>query len=240
MTRASFVLAIALCACAPAPRLPSDAASDSTPADAADDRPEPTDAPELDATADVVAPLDVPSSADALEPQDVVDAARTDVTSDAGAPPDINARHGAMAVRATLRLTCGPGMPGVGAAGFCDAIKSETFEGACSVRGTRYQVAFSPFNCGLACYSITAAEDGALRTVTLSTGSGAPISGSNVVVTRGLEWVDGMGQRRQNFQVRVQLDPTPARDIRGIAGVVGVTAAPEYADVYALGCPKGP
>ncbi len=69
--RLAFALALALCACAPAPRLPSDAAPDSTPADAADDRPEPTDAPELDAAADVVAPLDVPSSPDALEPRDV-------------------------------------------------------------------------------------------------------------------------------------------------------------------------
>jgi hypothetical protein len=69
---------------------------------------------------------------------------------------------------------------------------------------------------------------------------GAPIIGTNMTLTRGLEWVDRMGQRRQNFYVRVQLDPTAARDVRGIAGAPGVTATTEYADVYALGCPKGP
>jgi hypothetical protein len=113
------------------------------------------------------------------------------------------------------------------------------FEGGCSVRGTRYQVAFSPFSCGLACYSIVTAEDGPLRSVTLVK-DGAPIIGTNVTLTPGLEWVDRMGQRRQNFYARVRLDPTPARDIRGIAGVAGITATPEYADVYALGCRKGP
>lgn len=236
--RLALAIALALSACA-APLVPPPDASPDAAAEAAADV---ASAPDADPPTDVAI-----DSADASELPDAQpdaasspDAGLEAGASDAGVPPNINVMHPSMAVRAALRLTCGPGMPGAGAAGFCDAIKSETFEGACSARGTRYQVAFSPFNCGLACYSITAAEDGALRAVTLSTGSGAPISGSNVVVTRGLEWVDGMGQRRQNFYVRVQLDPTPARDIRGIAGVAGVTVAPEYADVYALGCPKGP
>jgi len=239
--RAFVILAaFALCACAPPPIPTPDAQPDASSDASADAQSAPDAEPGMDASTDATPDVvSLPDATPEASSPDVVDAGAPDARADASAAPDINVRHDTMAVAAALRLTCGPGMPSAGAAGFCDAVKSETFEGACSVRGTRYQVAFSPFNCGLACYSIGAAEDGALRTVTLSTG-GAPISGTNIVVTRGLEWVDGMGQRRQNFYARVQLDPTPARDIRGIAGVAGVTLTPEYADVYALGCPKGP
>lgn len=240
VTRRLLPLFFALGACAAPQAPPPDASPDATAEAAADVASAPDADPPTDVAMDVTDASELPDAQPEASSPDVVDAGLEAGPSDAGVPPNINVMHPAMAVRAALRLTCGPGMPSASTAGFCDAIKSETFEGACSVRGTRYQVAFSPFNCGLACYSITVAEDGALRAVTLSTGSGAPISGTNVVVTRGLEWVDGMGQRRQNFYVRVQLDPTPARDIRGIAGVAGVTVAPEYADVYALGCPKGP
>lgn len=235
MTRASLALALALCACATPPLPPSDAAPDSTPADAADDRPEPADVLELDATPDALTPADVLSSPDALEPRDVVDA-RTDAPSDAGVPPDINARHDTTSLRVLMRRTCAAGI-----AEGCDEVQSTAFEASCSVRGARSNVYFLPCARGIGqCGEVFSNIDGALASIATTSSIGAvPAQGTDAFLTPGLEWVDGMGQRRQNFYVRARLAPASS-GVRGIAGVAGRTALPEYADFYALACPKGP
>lgn len=237
MTRVSLALVLALCACAPAPLPPSDAAPDSTPADAPDDRVEPADVPELDAAPDAPT-ADVPSSPDVLEPRDVVDAARLDAPSDTGVtpPPDINARHDAMELRVLMRRTCA-----LGRTEGCDEVQSRTFEASCSVRGTRFNVYFLPCARGLTqCGEVFSNIDGAFTSILATSSIGSiPAQGTDAFLTPGLEWTDGMGQRRQNFYVRARLAADAMR-ARGIAGVAGRTALPEYADFYALGCPKGP
>lgn len=238
MTRRLLAFALALCACAP-PVLPTPDAQPDVAAEAAADAHSAPDAePAMDARADVDAVVLLDAQPEA-NPPDATDAgSATDARADAAARPDINTRHDTMTVTAALRLTCAPGM-GVGAPDYCNAVKTVTFEGGCSVRGTRSQVGFSPFSCGIRCYSIGALVDGAFTSVTVDA-AGSIASGTNVWMVPGLEWVDGLGQRRQNFYVRVQMDPNVARDVRGIAGVPGITDLPEYADIYALGCPKGP
>lgn len=239
MTRRLLAFALALCACAPPPIPTPDAQPDAT-ADASADAQSALDAePGMDASTDATPDVvSLPDATPEASSPDVVDAGAPDARADARARPDINTRHDAMTVVATLRLTCAPGM-GVGVPDYCDAVKTEAFEGGCSVRGLRSQVGFSPFSCGIRCYSINALSEGAFTSVTVDV-SGSIASGTSVWLTPGLEWVDGLGQRRQNFYMRVQMAPNAPRDVRGIAGVAGMTDLPEYADIYALGCPKGP
>jgi hypothetical protein len=115
MPRRLFPFLALLAACSPVPPVP-DAAPDGQPAD---DHPQPPDAsdaqPAADATVDASS-LD--ARADVLELDAAADASPDVVTrdsssdaGDASAPPDIRVEHPAMAVRATLRLTCAPGMP---------------------------------------------------------------------------------------------------------------------------------
>lgn len=238
MTRYFSALVLTLCACAPAPLPPSDAAPDSMPADAPDDRVEPADVPELDAALDAPT-ADVPSSPDVLEPRDVVDAARPDAPSDAGAtPPDINARFDAMELRVLMRRTCA-----VGFTDGCDEVQSQAFEATCSVRGSvpRFSIYFLPCGRGpTRCGEVFANVEGTFTSIAASSSIGAaPTQGTDAIVTPGFEWTDGMGQRRQNFYVRARLSPS-ATGIRGIAGIAGRTQLAEYADFYALACPKGP
>lgn len=242
MLRGVVPLALALSACAPTPLPTPDAQPDAAAEAAADAQSAPDAEPPTDAAMDASDAAELPDAQPEASSPDVVDAGTPDSLSEAGdasaPPPDINARHDSMDVRATLRLTCAPGM-GVGAPDYCDAVKTTTYEGGCSVRGARSQVGFSPFACGIGCYSINALLEGTFTSVTVSAG-GSIASGSDVWITPGLEWVDGVGQRRQNFYARVRMAPNAPQDVRGIAGVAGLTALPEYADIYALGCPKGP
>ena len=235
MTRYLLALALALGACAPPPLPTPDAQPDAAADASADAQSAPDAEPGMDASTDATPDVvSLPDSTPDAEP----DASLPDVRTDARARPDINTRHDSMTVVAALRLTCAPGM-GVGVPDYCDAVKTEAFEGGCSVRGLRSQVGFSPFSCGIRCYSINALSEGAFTSVTVDVG-GSIASGTSVWLTPGLEWVDGLGQRRQNFYMRVQMAPNAPRDVRGIAGVAGMTDLLEYADIYALGCPKGP
>ncbi len=221
-----------LYACAPhSPLLPDatpDASADSAGIDAVDLR----DAASLrDVTTIESSSLDV---VDVVSQSD----GTTETGSDAGGRPDINARHGAMEVIAALRLTCTPQMA-VGDPRGCDSVKTRVFEGSCYVQGMRTGVSFSPFACGVRCFLISAGMDGRRTSVIVNAG-GALASGGNAQFTHGLEWVDGTGQRRQNFYARVQVDANGLTGVQGISGVPGLTEQPEYADVYALGCPVLP
>lgn len=239
MTRYLLPLALALSACAPPPAPQPDASPDAAAEAAADV----TSAPDagLDAAElpDVVSLPDVTIEASSLDVVDVV--SRPDGSSeagggDAGVPPDINARHETMALSVLMRRTCGAGFTEG-----CDEIQSRTFEATCSVRGTRFSIYFLPCARGLTqCGEVFSNLDGAFASIAATSSIGAvPAQGSDATVAPGLEWVDGMGQRRQNFYVRARLMPS-ATGIRGIAGVAGRTTLADYADFYALGCPKGP
>lgn len=236
--RRCAALVLALCACAPAPLPPSDAAPDSMTADAPDDRAEPADVPELDAAPDAPT-ADVPSSPDVLEPRDVVDAARPDAPSDTGVtpPPDINARHDAMELRVLMRRTCGSGMTSG-----CDRVQSDAFEASCSVRGTRFGLSFLPVaRVGtVRGDEVFASIDPPSTAIGISLSTGQVAQGTEALLTPGLEWVDRTGQRRQNFYVRARLAPNTMLGVRGISGVAGQTVLADYADFYALACPKGP
>lgn len=226
----------ALTSCAPAPLPPSDAAPDSTPADAPDDRVEPADVPELDAAPDAPT-IDVPSSPDVLEPRDVVDAAPPDAPSDAGAVPDINARHDAMELHVLMRRTCGSGMTSG-----CDRVQSDAFEASCSMRGTRFGLSFLPTARvgSVRGEEVFVSIDPPSTAIGISLSTGQVAQGTEALLTPGLEWVDRTGQRRQNFYVRARLLPNVMLGARGISGVAGQTVLADYADFYALACPKGP
>lgn len=239
MTRRLLALALALCACAPPPLPTPDAQPDAAAEAAADAQSAPDADPPTDATMDAADASELPDAQPEASSPDVVDAGARDSSSEAGdasAPPDINARHDAMELRVLMRRTCGAGFTNG-----CNEIQSQVFEASCSVRGTRFNVYFLPCARGLReCGEVFANVDGAFTSIgATSSIGGTPTQGTGAVLERGLEWIDGVGQRRQNFYVRAQLAPS-ATGIRGIAGVAGLTTLPEYADFYALGCPKGP
>lgn len=155
--------------------------------------------------------------------------------SDAGAPPNINVMHPAMALSVLMRRTCAAGL-----SEGCDEVQSQAFEASCSVRGTRFSLYFLPCARGITqCGEVFSGIDGAFASIASSNSIGSvPAQGGDAFLTPGLEWVDAAGQRRQNFHVRARLAADPMR-ARGISGIYGRTALPEYADFYALGCPKG-
>lgn len=233
-----LVLIFALSACAPPPAPRPDASPDAAAEAAADVASVPDAGIDAAGLPDVVSLPDVTIEASSLDVVDVV--SRPDGSSeaggDAGVPPDINARHETMALSVLMRRTCTAGL-----AEGCDEIQSRTFEATCSVRGTRFSIYFLPCARGLTqCGEVFSNLDGAFASIAATSSIGdTPAQGSDATVAPGLEWVDGMGQRRQNFYVRARLAADRMRG-RGISGVAGRTALADYADFYALGCPKGP
>ena len=236
MPRRLLALALALTACVPTPLPTPDAQPDAAAEAAADAQSAPDAEPPTDAAMDAADVAEQPDAQLEASSPDVVDAGALDSSSDAAAPPDINARQDTMELRTLMRRTCGAGFTEG-----CDEIQSLAFEASCSVRGTRFSIYLLPCARGLReCGEVFANVDGTSTSISASASiGGTPTQGFSAVLERGIEWVDGMGQRRQNFYVRAQLAPS-ATGIRGITGVAGRTTLPDYADFYALGCPKGP